>query len=60
MPNFGTSSNVPNEESRGARGLNSQALFRAKLLLFFAVVFFGEVRPYRENRQNSLGNRRDI
>ena len=42
--------------SREAKG--SQALFRVKLLFFYAVAFFGEVRPYRENRQNSLGNRR--
>ena len=38
MPNFGTSSNVPIGGSRGAKG--SQALFRAKLLFFFAVAFF--------------------
>ena len=56
MPNFGTSSNVPIGGSRVAKG--AHALFRAKLLLFFAIIFFfGKVRLYRENRQNSLSNR---
>ena len=36
-------SNVPIGGYKGAKEF--QALFRAKLLLFFAVAFFGEVRP---------------
>ena len=43
------------EDPGKLRGL--KALFRAKLLLFFAIAFFGEVRLYGENRQNSQGNR---
>ena len=48
MPNFGTStgSNVP---IKGPGSKGSQTLFKAKLLLLFAVAFFfGEDRSYVE------------
>ena len=38
-------SNVPIGGYRPKGTKEFQALFRAKLLLFFAVAFFGEVRP---------------